>query len=82
MNKNEIIKISTDDRDWLISLKSCDQKSDGQFIRQLTKENFYDCLSKIIGWNEKRHQEEPKFPERYLMQKFGFGKTVRLLFTS
>jgi ribosomal protein S18 acetylase RimI-like enzyme len=67
MNQNEIIKISTDDRDWLISIKSCDKKSDGQFIRELTKEDFYDCLSKTIGWNEKRHQEEPKFPERYLI---------------
>lgn len=67
MNQNEIIKISTDDGDWLISITSCDQKSDGQFIRQLTKENFYDCLSKTIGWNENRHQQEPKFPERYLI---------------
>lgn len=45
MNQNEIIKISTDDRDWLISLKSCDKKSDGQFIRQLTKENGVADLS-------------------------------------
>ena len=24
-------------------------------------------MSKTIGWNEDRYQEEPKFPERYLM---------------
>jgi ribosomal protein S18 acetylase RimI-like enzyme len=28
---------------------------------------FYDYFIKTIGWNEERHQEEPKFPERYLM---------------
>ncbi|MDJ0633218.1 MAG: GNAT family N-acetyltransferase [Xenococcaceae cyanobacterium MO_188.B29] len=67
MNKNETLKISTSEQDWLISIKSCDRERDGQFIRELTRENFYNSLSKTIGWNEDRYQEEPKFPERYLM---------------
>jgi GNAT superfamily N-acetyltransferase len=67
MNKKEILKIATDEKNWSISIKSCDRELDGKFIRELTKENFYDYLKKTIGWNENRHREEPKFPERYLM---------------
>ena len=67
MNKNETLKISTNKKDWLISIKSCNKERDGQFIRELTKENFYDYFSKTISWSENRHREEPKFPERYLM---------------
>lgn len=67
MNKNETLKISTNEMNWLISIELCDKERDGQFIQELTKENFYDYLNKTIGWNENRHREEPKFPERYLM---------------
>lgn len=67
MNKIETLKISTNKKDWLIVIKSCNKEHDGQFIRELTKENFYNYLSKTIGWNENLHCEEPKFPERYLM---------------
>lgn len=67
MNQNQTLKISTNKQEWLIFIKTCNQKSDGAFIRQLTKENFYDYLSQTIGWNENRHCQEPKFPERYLM---------------
>lgn len=59
--------ISLNEKNWLISIKPCHRKRDGQFIRELTKENFYDYLSQTIGWSENRHREEPKFPERYLM---------------
>lgn len=59
--------ISLAEKDWLIKIKPCDRERDGQFIRELTKENFYDYLRKTIGWNENRHREEPKFPERYLI---------------
>ena len=51
MNKNETLKISTSEQDWLISIKSCDRERDGQFIRELTRENFYNSLSKTIGWD-------------------------------
>jgi ribosomal protein S18 acetylase RimI-like enzyme len=64
---NETLKITIDEKIWLISIQPCDQEQDGQFIRELTRANFYDYLIKTIGWNEERHQEEPKFPERYLM---------------
>ncbi|MEN9567434.1 MAG: hypothetical protein RLZZ69_2630 [Cyanobacteriota bacterium] len=67
MNYQKILTISTDEKNWSISIKSCDQERDGKFIRELTRANFYDYFIKTIGWNEERHQEEPKFPERYLM---------------
>ena len=67
MSTKETLEISTDEKTWLISIKSCDQERDGQFIRDLTRENFYDSFTQTIGWNENRHREEPKFPERYLM---------------
>ncbi len=37
------------------------------FIRSLTRENFYDIVSRTIGWDEERQQQEPRFPERYKM---------------
>lgn len=67
MKIEKTLKILTSEKDWLISIECCDEKRDGQFIRELTKENFYDSLSKTIGWNENRYVEEPKFPERYSM---------------
>lgn len=67
MKINENLTIRTNERDWSISIEPCNKERDGQFIRESTRENFYDYLNKIIGWNENRHQEEPRFPERYLM---------------
>jgi ribosomal protein S18 acetylase RimI-like enzyme len=79
MNKNETLKISTTEKNWLISIELCDKERDRQFIQKLTKENFYDYLSKTIGWNENRHREEPKFPERYLIL---FNENERIGFMS
>ena len=67
MSENETIEILTNEKVWLISIKFCNKERDGRFIRELTRENFYDSLTRTIGWDEKRHREEPKFPERYLM---------------
>lgn len=67
MSTEETLEIPTDEKVWLISIKPCDKERDAQFIRALTRENFYDSLNRTIGWDEKRHLEEPKFPERYLM---------------
>ncbi|VEP15865.1 GCN5-related N-acetyltransferase [Hyella patelloides LEGE 07179] len=67
MSENKILEISRDEQVFSISIEPCDRQGDGQFIRELTRANFYDSLIKTIGWNENRHQEEPKFPERYLM---------------
>ena len=67
MNINENLTIRTNERNWSISIEPCNKERDGQFIRESTRENFYDYLNKTIGWNENRHQEEPRFPERYLM---------------
>ncbi len=66
MNKNNTLTISTNNK-CLISIKSCKKERDGQFIQELTKKNCYDYLSNTIGWDEERHRQEPKFPERYLM---------------
>jgi ribosomal protein S18 acetylase RimI-like enzyme len=67
MNENITLEISTDEGASLILIKPCDKERDGRFIRELTRENFYSYFTRTIGWNEERHREEPKFPERYLM---------------
>ncbi|MEL6441616.1 MAG: GNAT family N-acetyltransferase [Cyanobacteria bacterium J06621_8] len=68
MNINENLTIPTKiKRDWSISIEPCNKERDGQFIRESTKQNFYDYLNETIGWNENLHQQEPRFPERYLM---------------
>jgi ribosomal protein S18 acetylase RimI-like enzyme len=64
---SELLEISIDGKVCLISMRPCNRERDGQFIRELTRANFYDYFTKTIGWNEERHQEEPKFLERYLM---------------
>lgn len=79
MNPNNILITSTGDKNWSILIKSCNKERDGQFIRELTKENCYDYLNNTIGWNENRHGQEPKFPERYLML---FHKNDRIGFLS
>ncbi len=66
-NEKNTLIISTSTQNRSVLIKSCNKERDGQFIRELTKKNCYDYLSKTIGWNEKRHLQEPKFPERYLM---------------
>jgi len=45
----------------------CDSEVHGALIRELTKENFYDLISRTIGWNQELHQQEPRFPDRYRM---------------
>lgn len=67
MSENKTLEFSTDGKVWLISIKPCDRERDGQFIRGLTREIFYDYFTKTIGWDKDRHNEEPKFLERYLM---------------
>ena len=67
MNRSDISIISTANKELTISIKPCDRKRDGQFIRELTKENCYHYLRNTIGWDESRHLQEPKFPDRYLM---------------
>jgi ribosomal protein S18 acetylase RimI-like enzyme len=67
MNQNETLNISTNKDNWLIKIKPCIYNRDAKFIRELTRENCYDYLLQTIGWNEERQNQEPKFPERYLM---------------
>jgi hypothetical protein len=52
---NKTIEIATNEKILLISMQPCDREKDGQFIRELTRANFYDYFIKTIGWNEKRH---------------------------
>ena len=67
MENDETLEFSTDEEAWFISIKPCEKERDGRFIRELTRENFYNSFVKTVGWNEKRHCEEPKFPKRYRM---------------
>lgn len=67
MNKEDTLTISAGEKNYLISIEPCNKERDGQFIRELTKENCYDYLNNTIGWDEERNLQEPKFPERYLM---------------
>jgi len=60
-----------------VGLRPCDADMDGPFIRDLTKSNFHDVMKRTVGWNEARHQQEPKHPECYQMvcrerQRVGF----------
>ena len=48
-----------------IELKPCDVGADGPFIRDLTRSNFFDVMSRTEGWNEERHQQQPSPPESY-----------------
>lgn len=48
-----------------LELVPCDRERDGELIRSLTRASFYEAMQ--ATWNEARHLEEPKFPERYQM---------------
>lgn len=50
-----------------LTVVPCNPDVHGSFIRALTKENFYDIISRTIGWNESLYQQEPRFPDRYRM---------------
>lgn len=50
-----------------LELLPCEPDAHGAFIRVLTRENFYNTVSRTVGWDEERHQQEPRFPERYRM---------------
>jgi len=55
------------DKDVYLKLIPCIPEIHGEFVRSLTRENFYDIISRTIGWNEELYQQEPRFPERYSM---------------
>lgn len=48
-----------------LTLVPCEPEVHGSLIRTLTRENSYELMSRTIGWDEVRHQQEPRFPERY-----------------
>jgi ribosomal protein S18 acetylase RimI-like enzyme len=50
-----------------LTVVPCNPDVHGSFIRALTRENFYDIISRTIGWNDELYQQEPRFPERYTM---------------
>lgn len=50
-----------------LTVVPCNRDVHGSFIRALTRENFYDIISRTIGWNDELYQQEPRFPERYTM---------------
>lgn len=50
-----------------LAVVPCNPGVHGSFIQALTRENFYDIISRTIGWNEELYQQEPRFPERYTM---------------
>ncbi|MDV2990447.1 MAG: hypothetical protein N4J56_000101 [Chroococcidiopsis sp. SAG 2025] len=55
------------DKDVYLKLIPCIPEIHGEFVRSLTRENFYDIISRTIGWNEELDRQEPRFPERYSM---------------
>lgn len=57
----------------MIELVACDPARDGELIRSLTRANFFEAMRD--SWNEARHLEEPKFPERYTMVRRD-GETI------
>jgi ribosomal protein S18 acetylase RimI-like enzyme len=50
-----------------LELIPCNKDAHGGFIRKLTRGNFYSMMNRSFGWDENRHQQEPRFPERYSM---------------
>lgn len=48
-------------------LSPCDPARDGHFIRELTRENFFDLFERTIGWDESKIQEQPADPSSYRM---------------
>jgi|SRR5579884_2596433 len=50
-----------------IWLTACDPASHGAFIRDLTRQNFAALMARTVGWDEARHQQEPRAPDRYRM---------------
>ena len=58
--------VTSEGKDSLV-LIPCNKDVHGEFIRKLTRENFYSIMSRSFGWDETRHQQEPRFPERYRM---------------
>lgn len=50
-----------------LQLIPCAPEIHGAFIRSLTKENFYEIISRTLGWDQSLHEQEPRFPERHTM---------------
>ena len=50
-----------------LKLIPCAPEINGAFIRSLTKENFFEIISRTLGWDQSLHEQEPRFPERYTM---------------
>lgn len=48
-----------------VEIAACDVARDGELIRTLTRDNFYEAMK--ASWDEARHQREPLQPERYRM---------------
>lgn len=48
-----------------IEMRPCTAEVDGTFIRNLTRENFYDLFERTIGWDEAKAREQPAPPRRY-----------------
>lgn len=58
-----------------LELIPCAPETHGEFIRSLTRENFYEVISRTLGWDQTLHEQEPRFPERYTMVHRE-GKTI------
>jgi hypothetical protein len=50
-----------------LALLPCDPATHGPFIRDLTRANFAALMRRTVGWDEARHRQEPRHPERYRM---------------
>jgi ribosomal protein S18 acetylase RimI-like enzyme len=56
-----------------VELGPCDVARDGELIRTLTRDNFYEAMK--ATWDEARLQQEPMHAERYRMLRRA-GETI------
>ena len=63
-----------------IELRPCDPEVDGDYVRDLTRVNFYEVMARTVGWDEERHQRQPHPPESYQMVYEG-GRRIGFLST-
>lgn len=56
-----------------VEIVACDVARDGELIRALTRDNFYEAMK--ATWDEARHQREPLQPGSYRMLRRG-GETI------
>ncbi|MEM7167414.1 MAG: GNAT family N-acetyltransferase [Planctomycetota bacterium] len=60
-----------------IELRPC-ANTDSQFIRSESRANFFDVISRTIGWDEEAHQRQPEDPHTYRIV-YVYGERIGFL---